>query len=50
MSVTIHADATVGFGHFVLADLADAHRFSLIFCSALRSVIWNLPAISSARS
>ena len=31
-------------------NLADAHKFSLIFCSASRSVILNLPAISSARS
>jgi hypothetical protein len=33
------ADTTVGCGHFALADLADAHKFSLIFNSASRSVI-----------
>ena len=42
------AYATVGCGHFALADLADAHKFSLIFNSASRSVIWNLPAIYNA--
>jgi len=36
-------------GTGVGTDLADAYRFSLIFCSASHSVIWNLLAISSAR-